>query len=97
MKSLPVSQTREALADVIAELGDGPVEITRHGEAIAYMVSPDMYNKLVNPPSGHVFSTDKIRPATKTVEELLAMEPIPYEGDGPTLSEILEELREERL
>jgi len=42
-----------------------------------------------------VFSTDKIRPATKTVEELLAMEPIPYEGDGPTLSEILEEMRSE--
>ena len=97
MTSLPVSQNREALAEVIAELSEGPVEITRHGEAIAYMVSPAMYDKLTNQPSGHVFSTDKIRPATRTVQELLAMEPIPYEGDGPTLSEILEELREERL
>ena len=95
MKSLPVSQTREALADVIAQLGDGPVEITRHGEAIAYMVSPEMFNRLMNQPTGHVFSTDKIRPATKTVEELLAMKPIPYKGDGPTLSEILEEMRSE--
>ena len=94
MKSLPVSQARENLAEVIAGLADGPVEITRHGVALAYMVSSTMFDRLTDrPPHGHVFATDKYRPATISIDELLAIEPVRAEGDGPTLSEILLEMR----
>ena len=98
MKSLPVSQARENLAEVIAGLADGPVEITRHGVTLAYMVSPTMFDRLTDShPHGHVFATDKYRPATISIDELLAIEPVPHDGQGPTLSEIIEEMREERL
>lgn len=93
MRSLPVSQARESLAEVITELESGPVEITRHGVAIAYMVNPTMFHKLSNPPTGHVFSTDDVSPATRNVDELLALKPLTPERDGPTLSEILQEQR----
>ncbi len=94
MKSLPVSQAREHLADVIAGLADGPVEITRHGVALAYMVSPAMFDKLTSHPPDYTLATEVAIPATGSLEELVAIELGPP-GDGPALSDILHELRED--
>lgn len=94
MKSLPVSQARENLAEVIAGLADGPVEITRHGVTLAYMVSPAMFDKLTSHPPDYTLATEVAIPATGSLEELVAIELGPP-GDGPTLSDILHELRED--
>lgn len=97
MKSYPVSDARNSLADVLGELDYGPVEITRHGKAVGYIVSPTMFHNLPRPTVTHVFSTPGVEPATASIEDLVAIEPLPAKGDGPTLSEALEDQRADRL
>jgi len=97
VKSLPVSKARESLAEVLSQLDDGPVEITRHGEPLAYIVSPTMFRHIPQPTVIHRFTTAGVEPATSGIDELLAVEPLPDSDDFPPLSDVLEDLREDRL
>lgn len=97
MKSLSVSKARETLADVLGDLDQGPVEITRHGVSVGYIVSPMMFDTRENKAVIHRFRTPGVEPATKSIADLLAIELPPVSDEGPTLSATLEEMREERL
>jgi prevent-host-death family protein len=97
VKSLPVSKARESLAEVLGQLDDGPVEITRHGEPLGYIVSPTMFSHIPHPTVIHRFTTAGVEPATSGIDELLAVEPLPDSDNFPALSDVLEELREDRL
>ena len=46
MSSYSVSDARKDLARVVDESSSSPVEITRHGETVAVMVSADIYQQL---------------------------------------------------
>ena len=46
MASLSVSEARESFADALSQVAKGPVNITRHGETIAVMIDPVVYQKL---------------------------------------------------
>ncbi len=97
MKSLPVSQARDSLADVLGDLDQGPVKITRHGHPVGYIVSSTMFDKISHPTVIHEFSTPAVEPATASIDDLLALEPLPGSDRDPTLSQVLDELRNDRL
>lgn len=42
-----VSEARESFAEVLAQVESEPVEIFRHGERVAVIVSPTMYDRSV--------------------------------------------------
>ena len=46
MNSIPVSQARDELSDLIDTLRTGPVEIRRHGKPVAIMLSPEHHKRL---------------------------------------------------
>jgi prevent-host-death family protein len=46
MTSLSVSEARESFAEALGQVSQGPVNITRHGETIAVMIDPVVYQKL---------------------------------------------------
>lgn len=46
MTSLSVSEARESFADALSQVSQGPVNITRHGETIAVMIDPVVYQRL---------------------------------------------------
>lgn len=94
MNSFSVTSARDAFARALKSVEKGPVEITRHGTTIAYMVSPAMFDKLTSHPPDYTLATEVAIPATGSLEELVAIELGPP-GDGPTLSDILHELRED--
>ena len=45
MAQKTVSEARESFAEVLAQVESEPVEIFRHGERIAVIVSPTMYDR----------------------------------------------------
>ena len=45
MTQKTVSEARESFAEVLAQVESEPVEIFRHGERIAVIVSPTMYDR----------------------------------------------------
>lgn len=45
MTQKTVSEARESFAEVLAHVESEPVEIFRHGERIAVIVSPTMYDR----------------------------------------------------
>jgi prevent-host-death family protein len=47
MTKRTVSEARESFASVLAEVATEPVEIFRHGERVAVIVSPTMYDASV--------------------------------------------------
>lgn len=49
MSEIPVSEAREHLADVIAGASRSgePVYLTRHGKAVAVVVDPDIFERLL--------------------------------------------------
>ena len=49
MSEIPVSEARERLADVIAGASRSgePVYLTRHGKAVAVVVDPDIFERLL--------------------------------------------------
>ena len=47
MTKKTVSEARESFASVLAEVATEPVEIFRHGERVAVIVSPTMYDASV--------------------------------------------------
>ena len=46
MNSISVSAARDELATLIESVGAGPVEISRHGKAVAVMISPEHHQRL---------------------------------------------------
>ena len=46
MNSISVSAARDELVTLIESVGAGPVEISRHGRAVAVMVSPEHHQRL---------------------------------------------------
>ncbi len=46
MNSISVSAARDELATLIESVGAGPVEISRHGKAVAVMISPEHHRRL---------------------------------------------------
>lgn len=46
MNSFSVTSARDDFADVLRSVGQGPVEITRHGKTIAVMIDPVLFDKL---------------------------------------------------
>ena len=96
MKSLTVAEARQRFADVLDSVADQPVEITRHGQAVGVIVSPNMFHKLTAPDASHLFVSDDVTPARLTREQLASIEPAPEDASS-ALSEELEELRQDRL
>ena len=96
MHSFTISEAREKFAMALTEASDQPVEITRHGIPVAYIVSPDMFHNLTNTDLSHLLVSADVTPARISLDELAALEPAPADG-GMALSEVLEQLREERL
>lgn len=47
MAQKTVSEARESFAEVLAQVESEPVEIFRHGERVAVIVSPTMYDRSV--------------------------------------------------
>ena len=47
MAEKTVSEARESFAEVLAQVESEPVEIFRHGERIAVIVSPTMFDRSV--------------------------------------------------
>ena len=46
MNSIPVSQARDELSDLIDTVSAGPVEILRHGKPVAVIISPEHHTRL---------------------------------------------------
>lgn len=47
MESLPVTDARDNFAETLQHVAKGPVEITRHGKAVAVMMDPMTFDALV--------------------------------------------------
>jgi len=47
MTTLPISEARAELAHAIAQAESEPVTISRHGEAVAVLISPSLYEQLM--------------------------------------------------
>jgi prevent-host-death family protein len=47
MAQKTVSEARESFAEVLAQVESEPVEIFRHGERVAVIVSPTMYDRSI--------------------------------------------------
>lgn len=71
-----------------------PVEITRHGKPVAYMVSPAMFASLDTPRESHRFASEEITSATLTVSALLDIPPAVV-PTGQSLSDFLATMRDE--
>ena len=46
MNSFSVTSARDDFATALRSVGQGPVEITRHGKTIAVMIDPVLFGKL---------------------------------------------------
>lgn len=96
MESLTVAEAREHFARALSTAGQRPVEITRHGRPVAYIVSADMFHNLTNTDLSHLLVSDDVTPAEISIDALAAIEPVPADGGTP-LSRVLDQLREDRL
>jgi len=96
MESFTVAHTREHFAEVLDQAGSTAVEVTRRGQPVAYIVGPDMFHKLTHPDASYLFSSPDVTPAQISITEFAALEPTTLAGDD-TLSDVLDELREDRV
>ena len=66
MTSLSVSEARESFADALSQVSQGPLNITRHGETIAVLIDPVVYQKLTE--------------AAEEIDDARALDEAPEEG-----------------
>ena len=48
MSTLSISELRADIARAVASTKKAPVEISKHGEPVAFLVSPSMYEKMLD-------------------------------------------------
>lgn len=46
-KIIPISRLRQTQNEVLAELSEGPVVLTQHGEPVAVLADPEQWNRLI--------------------------------------------------
>jgi len=46
-KLVPISKLRQRQNEILAKLSESPVVLTQHGEAVAVLVGPEMWNQLL--------------------------------------------------
>lgn len=46
-KLIPISKLRQTQSEVLEKLPEGPVVLTQRGEAIAVLVEPEQWNRLI--------------------------------------------------
>jgi prevent-host-death family protein len=47
MPTLPMTEVRNSISSIVADLGQSPVVLTQNGREAAVIVHPDMWNKLI--------------------------------------------------
>jgi antitoxin (DNA-binding transcriptional repressor) of toxin-antitoxin stability system len=80
----------------MAEAQRGPVEITRHGRPLAYIVGADMFHRLISSDPSALLESSDVIPASMDIRQLAEQEPLGANGER-SLSEHLENLREDRV
>lgn len=96
MDTLTIAQARERFAATMAEAQRGPVEITRHGRPLAYIVGADMFHRLISSDPSALLESSDVTPASIEIRHLVEEEPLGANGER-SMSELLGHLREDRV
>lgn len=90
MSDVGIRALKQNASQVVARAAAGEIiTITDHGKPVARLTP------LPVSPVEELIASGKLRPAENPRATLPA--PVPLDGDGPSLSEVLQELREDRF